>query len=259
MSSESPKVMVILPTYNERENIRELVDALFNLDISNFHLLIVDDNSPDGTGEIARELASSQSYRGKINVLHRPQKQGLGPAYIAGYKRALALDAQLIIQMDADFSHQPKYIPQLLAQAGSNDVVVGSRYVAGGSVDDRWGPIRKLLSWWANRLYTPGILRIPIRDATGGYRLFHRKCLIGLDLSRIKANGYVFQIEVIYAMHKLGYRIKEIPIHFPDRERGVSKMSPSIAAEAALRVLQILFRHRDLSPKRQRIRPQNRE
>lgn len=255
MSTESPKVMVILPTYNERENIAELVSALFRLDIRNFHLLIVDDNSPDGTGEIAEQIAQSQRYRGKVNVLHRPQKQGLGPAYIAGYKRALEIEAQLIIQMDADFSHQPKYIPQLLEQARTNDVVLGSRYVAGGSVDERWGPIRKLLSWWANRLYTPGILRIPVRDATGGFRLFHRNCLIGLDPDRIKANGYVFQVEVIYVMYKLGYRIKEIPIHFPDRERGVSKMSPSIAAEAALRVLQIMFRHRGLSPAQRRQTP----
>ena len=126
MSSEFPKVMVILPTYNERENIPELVDALFRLDISNFHLLIVDDNSPDGTGEIADQIAQSQRYQGKVNVLHRPQKQGLGPAYIEGYKRALAYDAQLIIQMDADFSHQPKYIPQLLEQARTHDVVLGS-------------------------------------------------------------------------------------------------------------------------------------
>lgn len=255
MSTESPKVMVILPTYNERENIPELVDALFRLDIRNFHLLIVDDNSPDGTGEIAEQISQSQRYRGKVNVLHRPQKQGLGPAYIAGYKRALEIEAQLIIQMDADFSHQPKYIPQLLEQARTNDVVLGSRYVAGGSVDERWGPIRKLLSWWANRLYTPGILRIPVRDATGGFRLFHRNCLIGLDPDRIKANGYVFQVEVIYVMYKLGYRIKEIPIHFPDRERGVSKMSPSIAAEAALRVLQIMLRHRGLSPAQRRQTP----
>lgn len=253
MSTESPKVMVILPTYNERENIPDLVDALFKLAIANFHLLIVDDNSPDGTGEIAEQIARSQDYRGKVNVLHRPQKQGLGPAYIAGYKHALADDAQLIIQMDADFSHQPKYIPQMLEQARANDVVVGSRYVAGGSVDERWGPIRKLLSWWANRLYTPGILGIPIRDTTGGFRLFQRDCLESLDLDRIKANGYVFQVEVIYVMNRLGYAIKEIPIHFPDRERGVSKMSPSIAAEAALRVLQIKFRHRGLSPVRRRM------
>ncbi len=255
----SPKVMVVLPTYNERENIRDLVDALFKLDISNFHLLIVDDNSPDGTGKIADQIAQSQSYRGKVNVLHRPQKQGLGPAYIAGYKRALDLDAQLIIQMDADFSHQPKYIPQLLEQAQEQEVVVGSRYVAGGSVDERWGPLRKLLSWWANRLYTPGILRTPIRDATGGFRLFQRSCLIGLDLDRIKANGYVFQVEVIYVLHKLGYRIKEIPIHFPDRERGQSKMSPAIAAEAALRVLEIMLRHRSLSPAQRRRAPYDAE
>lgn len=255
MSSESPKVMVVLPTYNERENIVELVDALFALDIANFHLLVVDDNSPDGTGAIADEIAKSQAYQGKVHVLHRSHKQGLGPAYIDGYKRALALGAQLIIQMDADFSHQPKYIPQLLEQSWAQDVVIGSRYVPGGSVDEGWGPIRKLLSWWANRLYTPGILGIPVNDATGGFRLFQRDSLIGLDLDRIKANGYVFQVEVIYVLIKLGYRVKEIPIHFPDRERGISKMSPTIALEAALRVLQIKLRHRGLSPAQRRRAP----
>ncbi len=251
----SPKVMVVLPTYNERENISQLVAALFKLAIASFHVLIVDDNSPDGTGKIADGISQSRAYRGKVHVLHRPRKQGLGPAYIAGYKWALAYGAQLIIQMDADFSHQPKYIPQLLAKAREQDVVVGSRYVAGGSVDERWGPLRKLLSWWANRLYTPSILRLPVHDATGGFRLFQRDCLIGLDLDRIKANGYVFQVEVIYVAHKLGYRIKEIPIHFPDRERGQSKMSPAIAAEAALRVLQIMVRHRSLSPAQRRMIP----
>lgn len=252
MSDESPKVMVILPTYNECENIRDLVAALFGLAITNFHLLIVDDNSPDGTGRVADQIAESETYRGRVNVLHRPQKQGLGPAYIEGFKRALALGAELIIQMDADFSHQPKYIPRLLEEAQTQDLVVGSRYIAGGSVDERWGPIRKLLSWWANRVYTPGILRIPIHDATGGFRLFRRACLVGLNLDRIKANGYVFQVEVIYVAHKLGYKIKEIPIHFPDRVRGVSKMSPMIAGEAALRVFQIMLRHRGVTPSRRR-------
>ena len=255
MSTESPKVMIVLPTYNERENIPELVAALFDLNIANFHLLIVDDNSPDGTGKIADEIALSDTFQGKVNVLHRPQKQGLGPAYVEGFKRALALGAELIIQMDADFSHQPKYIPQLLEQAQTHDLVVGSRYVDGGSVDERWGFIRKLLSWWANRLYTPTILQFPLRDATGGFRLFHRNCLIGLDLDRITANGYVFQVEVVYVAHKLGYAIKEIPIHFPDRERGVSKMSPSIAGEAALRVFQLIYLHRGLSPIRRREAP----
>ena len=243
-----PGVMVVLPTYNERENIRQMAAALFALAIPDFRLLIVDDNSPDGTGEIADELAAQPQYAGRIHVLHRPGKQGLGPAYKQGFKRALELGADIVIQMDADFSHQPKYIPQLLAHAETRDIVIGSRYVAGGSVDDSWGPLRKLLSFWANRVYTPAILRMPVKDATGGYRMYRRDALIELDVERVKANGYVFQVELIHVAHRLGLSIKEIPIHFPDRQRGSSKMSSSIALEAALRVWQIKFRHRHLQP-----------
>lgn len=253
MSAAPPKVMVVLPTYNEQENIREMAAALFALDIPNFHLLVVDDNSPDGTGALADALAKQPPYCGKLFVLHRQQKEGLGPAYIAGFKHALSLGAEILIQMDADFSHQPKYIPQLLAQAQDADMVIGSRYVPGGSVDESWGALRKLLSWWANRAYAPTILRLPVKDATGGYRLFHRATLIGLDTEqRVKANGYVFLVEVIYVAHRLGYRIRELPIHFPDRQRGSSKMSLAIALEAALRVWQIKFRHRRLQPHHRR-------
>jgi len=248
MSGSPPKVLVVLPTYNERENISRIVPALFALQIANFHLLIVDDNSPDGTGQVADELGAQAAYRGKINVLHRAEKQGLGPAYIEGFKQALALDADLIIQMDADLSHQPKYIPKLLETAGRYDMVIGSRYAAGGSVDEGWGPLRKLLSWWANRVYTPAILNIPIRDATGGFRLYQRDCLIGMDLNKVKANGYVFMVELAFVAHRLGYRIGEIPIHFPDRQHGDSKMSGVIALEAALRLWQIKLRHRALKP-----------
>ncbi len=248
MSGSPPKVVVVLPTYNERENISRIVPALFALKIPNFHLLIVDDNSPDGTGQAADELGCQAAYRGNINVLHRAEKQGLGPAYIQGFKQALALDADLIIQMDADLSHQPKYIPKLLETAGRYDIVVGSRYAAGGSVDESWGPLRKLLSWWANRIYTPTILNIPVRDATGGFRLYQRDCLIGMDLNKVKANGYVFMVELAFVAHRLGYRIGEIPIHFPDRQYGDSKMSSAIALEAALRLWQIKLRHRALKP-----------
>lgn len=243
----SAKVMVVLPTYNESENISEMAAALFGLGIPDFHLLIVDDNSPDGTGDMAEDLARQASYQEKISVLHRPQKQGLGPAYKQGFKRALSLGADIIIQMDADFSHQPKYIPQMLEQAKRHDIVLGSRYVEGGSVDERWGFLRKSLSWGANRVYTPGILNIPIKDATGGFRLFHRESLMKMNIDRVKANGYVFQVEMIFVAHRLGCDIKEIPIHFPDRIRGTSKMSISIALEAALRVWQIRFRHRRLA------------
>lgn len=246
MAANPPKIIVVLPTYNERENITRIVPALFALNVPNFHLLIVDDNSPDGTGQAAEALANDAAYRGRINVLHRPEKQGLGPAYIQGFKRALALAADLVIQMDADLSHQPKYIPQLLEMARERDVVIGSRYADGGSVDEGWGPLRKLLSWWANRVYTPSILHIPVLDATGGFRCYHRASLIGIDLERVKANGYVFLVEMIYLAHRLGYRIGEVPIHFPDRQHGDSKMSGVIALEAALRIWQIKFRHRAL-------------
>ncbi len=252
MSAAPAKVMVVLPTYNEKENIREIAAALFDLDIPDFHLLIVDDNSPDGTGNIAEALTRQARYQGKMYVLHRPEKQGLGPAYKQGFKQALSLGAEIIIQMDADFSHQPKYIPQMLEQARRHDIVLGSRYVKGGSVDEQWGFLRQWLSRWANRIYTPGILNIPINDATGGFRLFHRASLMGMNIDQVKANGYVFQVEMIFVAHRLGFNIKEIPIHFPDRIRGTSKMSISIALEAALRVWQIRFRHRSLSRSRDR-------
>ena len=248
MPTEQPKVMVVLPTYNERENISQMVPALFNLNIPNFHLLVVDDNSPDGTGQIAEDLSRQDAYAGRVFVLRRAEKQGLGPAYIAGFKRAMSLEADIIIQMDADFSHQPKYIPQLLNEIAQYDLVIGSRYIDGGSVDASWGPLRKLLSWWANRLYVPAILGVPAKDATGGFRIFRRDCLVGLDFDIVKANGYVFQVEILCIAHRLGYRIGEIPIHFPDRARGQSKMSSAIALEAALRVWQIKFRHRRLAP-----------
>lgn len=246
--SPAPKIIVVIPTYNERENIVRLLPALFALGIDNLHALVVDDNSPDGTGRLVEEMAGRAEYAGCLSVLHRQSKQGLGPAYIAGFKRALALGAELILQMDADFSHQPKVIPQLLAQIKKADLVIGSRFVRGGSVDESWGILRKLLSWWANRAYTPLILGLPVKDATGGFKLYRRDCLLGLNLERIRANGYVFQVEMVYLAHRLGYRIVEIPIHFPDRQHGDSKMSTAVAAEAALAVWQILLRHRKLKP-----------
>ena len=176
------------------------------------------------------------------------KNKGWDRPYIEGFKYALALGAELVIQMDADLSHQPKYIPRLLEQARQYDIVIGSRYADGGSVDEGWGPLRKLLSWWANRVYTPAILGLPTRDATGGFRIYQRQCLIGMDLDRVRANGYVFMVELAFVAHRLGYRIGEIPIHFPDRRHGDSKMSSAIALEAALRVWQIRKRHRRLKP-----------
>ncbi len=243
-----PTTYIVLPTYNEGENIVRLVPALFDLGVKNLHVLVVDDNSPDGTGQIVETLAEQADYTGRLHALHRSEKQGLAPAYIQGFAQALSMGADYVIQMDADLSHQPKYIPGLLRQARDYDIVIGSRYVDGGSVDESWGPMRKLLSWWANRVYTPTILRIPIRDATGGFRIYRRDALIGMDMGRVKANGYVFMVEMIYVAFRLGYRIGEIPIHFPDRQHGASKMSSAIALEAALRVWQIKWRHRQLWP-----------
>jgi len=239
------KTIIVLPTYNEKENLALMIEALFALNLDNLHILVVDDNSPDGTGKIADDFASRNP---KVSVLHRQEKNGLGQAYIAGFKQALKMDADYIIQMDCDFSHQPKYIPDLLKAIETNDLVLGSRFAKGGSVDENWSVYRKLLTWFANRVYTPTILGIPVRDATGGYRIWRRNTLIGLDLNRIRSSGYVFQVEMAYVTCRLGFRVAEIPIYFPDRELGESKMDIRIQIEAAARVWQVRQRHRNLTP-----------
>ncbi|NWG16014.1 MAG: polyprenol monophosphomannose synthase [Chloroflexi bacterium] len=246
-----PKTIVVLPTYNEIENLPLIVRALFDLAIDDLNILVVDDNSPDGTGRLADRLAAD-TYPGRLFVLHRTEKAGLGPAYIAGFKKALSLGADYIIQMDADFSHQPKYIPDLLKAAETHDLVIASRFVKGGSVDETWSFYRKLLSWFANRIYTPLILGIQVYDATGGYRIWRRQTLIGLDLDRIRSNGYIFQVEMAYVASRLGFRVGEIPIYFPDRKLGQSKMDIRIQLEAALRVWQVMARHRNLNPQNRR-------
>ncbi|MCB9452925.1 MAG: polyprenol monophosphomannose synthase [Anaerolineaceae bacterium] len=241
-----PKTIVVLPTYNEITNLPLITKAIFELDVENLHILVVDDNSPDGTGKLADEL-SANTYPGKLFVLHRTEKAGLGPAYIAGFRKAMEMGADYIIQMDADFSHQPKYIPELIKAIENSDMVLGSRFAKGGSVDETWGIHRKLLSWFANRIYTPLILGIPVYDATGGYRIWRRNTLVGMDLDRIRSNGYVFQVEMAYVAHRLGFRVREIPIYFPDRQHDESKMDFSITIEAALRVWQVMMRHRRLN------------
>ncbi|MBL8131288.1 MAG: polyprenol monophosphomannose synthase [Anaerolineae bacterium] len=240
-------VMVVLPTYNEAENLPLMLDALLKLPEVALRVLVVDDNSPDGTGRIADEAARRDPQR--VAVLHRTEKNGLGPAYIAGFRRAIELGAETIIQMDADFSHQPSYIPQLIAKLDSGfDLVIGSRFVRGGGVDKTWSFFRKLLSWFANGVYVRLLLGIPVSDSTGGYRIWRRETLIGMGLERISANGYVFQVEMAYVAQRLGYRLTEIPIYFPDRERGKSKMGSHIIFEAAVRVWQLLLRHHGLTP-----------
>lgn len=245
-----PKIMVVLPTYNEAENINAISEALLALP-HNLHLLIVDDNSPDGTGKMADALANQHPQR--VNVLHRTDKGGLGPAYIAGFKHALGLGADYIIQMDADFSHQPKYIADMIAKLEAGcDLVIASRFAPGGGVDENWSFYRKLLSWFANRVYTRMLLNIPVYDATAGYRLWRRETLIGLDLERVRSNGYVFQVEMAYVACRLGYKVAEVPIYFPDRQRGTSKMDLRIQLEAAVRVWQVMARHRGLHPRDRR-------
>jgi dolichol-phosphate mannosyltransferase len=247
-----PKTIIVLPTYNEAENLPLMVDALFSLPIENLNILVVDDNSPDGTGRIADELAAKHPQR--LSVLHRKAKEGLGPAYIAGFKKALTMEPDYIIQMDCDFSHQPKYIPEMLAAIETCDLVVASRWTDGGSVDERWSFYRKLLSWFANRVYIRTILNIPVHDATGGFRCWRRQTLIGLDLDRIQSRGYVFMVEMVYVASRLGFRIKEFPIHFPDRKYGVSKMGAGIQIEAATRVWQVMQLHHTLNPDMRRTR-----
>jgi dolichol-phosphate mannosyltransferase len=245
------KTIVVLPTYNEIENLPLITQAIFDLSVNDLHILVVDDNSPDGTGKLADDLAANR-YAGRLSVLHRPGKAGLGAAYIAGFKQAIKLGADYVIQMNADFSHQPKYIPEMLKAIENGDMVLASRFVKGGSVDESWSIYRKLLSWFANRVYTPTILGVPVYDATGGYRLWRKQTLIGLDLDRIRSNGYVFQVEMAYVTYRLGFRIKEIPIHFPDRTIGESKMDFKIQREAAMRVWELRQRHRGLNPQMRR-------
>lgn len=246
-----PDVMVVIPTYNESENLPLMLDALLNLPGTALRVLIVDDNSPDGTGKIADEISTRHPNR--VVVLHRTEKNGLGPAYIAGFRRAMELGAQYIIQMDADFSHQPSYIPQLISTLESGyDMVIGSRFVRGGGVDKTWSFFRKLLSWFANGVYVRILLGVPVSDSTGGYRIWRHETLRGMGLDRIGANGYVFQVEMTYVAYKLGYRLTEIPIYFPDRELGSSKMGSHIIFEAAVRVWQLILRHRTLTPNQRR-------
>ncbi|MFL5884692.1 MAG: polyprenol monophosphomannose synthase [Thermoleophilaceae bacterium] len=234
-----PGAWLVLPTYNEAENIEAIVHAALPelARASPEHrILVVDDNSPDGTGQIADRLAAESPH---VEVLHRLTKDGLGRAYLAGFGRALEAGAELILEMDSDFSHDPKDLPRLIEAASDADLVLGSRYVPGGGVVN-WGLGRRVLSrggsWYARR-----ILGVSVRDLTGGFKCFHRRVLERLDLDGIDAYGYGFQIELTYRAIRAGFTVREIPIVFRDRERGTSKMSPMIAAEAVLKVPALRF------------------
>ena len=238
---------IVIPTYNEAENLPKLVSALFALPLEDLSLLVVDDNSPDGTGELAEMLAFENP--GKVSVLHRRNKAGLGTAYIAGFQYTLKAGAQMIAQMDADFSHPPEKLVEMARTLQDCDVVLGSRYVPGGSVDERWPAWRRGLSAWGN-FYARTILGLPMRDVTGGFRLWRRETLLGMPLHMVQSNGYAFQVEIAYLAYLLGFTQKEVPIYFADRRWGQSKMSFRIQREAALRVWQMRFRYQRLISKR---------
>jgi len=235
-------IIAILPTYNEAENLPKLVSALLSLPLD-LAILIVDDHSPDGTGRIANEL--STQHQGKITVLHRAGKLGLRSAYMEGFQQAFALGADAVVQMDADFSHDPAVLQEMAGRISSHDVVIGSRYIAGGSLDDRWPAWRKALSAFGN-FYARTILSSPVRDMTTGFRMWRREALQAMPLDRIRSNGYIFLVEMAYVAYVMGFRIAEVPIHFADRRWGKSKMSFKIQLEAAMRIWDVWWHYRDL-------------
>ena len=229
-----PGAWLILPTYNEAENIEAIVHAALEqlaLTGREHTILIVDDGSPDGTGRLADGLAERHP---EVRVMHRTQKQGLGRAYLAGFEVALADGAELVLEMDSDFSHDPADLPRLIAAADSADLVLGSRYVPGGGVED-WGAVRRMLSrggsWYARTL-----LGVPVRDLTGGFKCFNRRVLEGIDLGGVHADGYGFQIELTYRAIQAGFTVTEVPIRFRERREGDSKMTARIALEAVWKV-----------------------
>ncbi len=235
--------LLIIPTYNERQNLPRLVDALFRLEgVPRFHILVVDDNSPDGTGQWVAQAAAAQ-YPQRLHLLARPGKQGLGRAYLAGFRWAFARGYRVLGQMDADFSHQPRYLPAMFAALAEADVVLGSRYVPGGGVERAWPWWRKALSRWGN-FYARHILGLPARDVTGGFRLWRAALLQRLPLDEIATVGYAFQIELLYLAYRLGARVCEVPIYFPDRKEGRSKLSLAIQLEAAWRVWWMKWHYR---------------
>jgi len=212
-------IAVIVPTYNEKENLRPLVEQLLALPIE-IQIIVVDDNSPDGTGAIADELAANNSH---VRVIHRPGKLGLGTAYIAGFKAALSMGADRILTMDADFSHNPRYVPHLVTKSREADLVIGSRYVRGG--DTRYCTLpRKALSWGANA-FAKTVLWLQAMDCTAGFRCYRREVLESIDLDTIFSNGYSFLIEMLYRVQRRGWRVAEVPIIFENRRRGASKIS----------------------------------
>jgi dolichol-phosphate mannosyltransferase len=232
----SSKIFFVIPTFNECENIPKIVAAVFELNIPNLNILVVDDNSPDGTGQIAEKLGIENG--GRVQVLHRPGKMGLGSAYIQGFQYAIQNNAEAVGQMDADFSHPPQKILELVQTLDTCDIAIGSRYIKDGKLDENWPLWRKALSGFGN-IYARTILNFPLHDVTGGFRLWRRSALERMPLGQIRSNGYVFQVEMAYVAHKLGLTFQEVPFYFAERRWGTSKMSFRIQMEAALRVWQL--------------------
>jgi len=232
-----PRAVLCLPTYNERENLEAMIDALGEvLDTERDRVLVIDDGSPDGTGEIADRLAAEDP---SVAVLHRPRKEGLGPAYIAGFRHALAAGAGFVLEMDCDFSHDPASLPLLLRAAEDADLAIGSRYVAAGGTSD-WGLMRRAISRGGSA-YARFVLGLEVRDLTGGFKCFRREVLEAIDLDSIESRGYAFQVEMTYRAIQRGFRAVEVPIVFRDRQVGSSKMDRSIVAEAVWRVPLLRF------------------
>jgi len=224
-----PKAVLCLPTYNERENLEPMLRALGNKGV---RVLVIDDNSPDGTGPLADQLATELDY---VDVLHRERKEGLGPAYLAGFRRALSDGAELVLEMDCDFSHDPNDVPRLLAAVeGGADLALGSRYAPGGGVRN-WGLLRRVISAGGS-LYARVLLGVKVRDLTGGFKCYRRAVLERIDLDAVESKGYAFQIETTYRALRAGFKVVEVPITFADREVGGSKMSKAIVAEAIWKV-----------------------
>ena len=227
-----PRAVVCLPTYNERENLEQMIRALGEvLHTSRDGVLVIDDGSPDGTGEIADRLAAELPW---VSVLHREEKEGIGPAYLAGFRHLLAGDVELLLEMDCDFSHDPRDVARLIESAEDTDLVVGSRYVRGGGTEN-WGLLRRVISR-GGCLYAQVLLGVRVRDLTGGFKCFRREALEAIDLDALSAHGYAFQIETTYRVLRAGLRVKEIPIRFTERRAGSSKMTGAIVAEAIWKV-----------------------
>lgn len=231
------RTLIIIPTYNEKENIDPIVRRVLEID-SSIEVLVVDDNSPDGTGKIVDQMIESEP---RIHVLHRSGKQGLGKAYIAGFKKAIEMGVDRVVQMDADFSHNPSYLPDMLKVSDNFDVVIGSRYMNGNISVVNWPLPRLMLSYFAN-IYARWVTGLPVFDVTGGFKVIRTEVLRNIDLDKITSNGYAFQIEINYIFNKKGFSVTEVPIIFTDREGGVSKMSRRIMLEAVFKIWLYRFR-----------------